>query len=80
MFKGSADWQRLFDTGETLTPYKVSERGRLLPLLTPEIMLLAFIRTDDLPLSKHLEETGLLVDELENAAKGHIEHPEKLMF
>jgi hypothetical protein len=80
MFRGSPDWQRLFDTGEKLTPYKVSERGRLLPLLTPEIMLLAFIRTDDLPLGKHLEETGLLMDELENAAKRHIEHSEKLMF
>jgi hypothetical protein len=80
MFKTSPDWQRLFETGEKLTPYKVPWRGKILPLLTPEVMLLAFIRTEDIPLGKHLQETGLLVDKLEEAAKRHIEKPEKLMF
>jgi hypothetical protein len=80
IFKRSPDWQRLFETGEKLTPYKVSWRGKVLPLLTPEVMLLAFIRTEDIPVGKHLQGTGLLVDKLEEAAKRHIENPEKLMF
>ena len=80
MFKQSPDWQRLFATGEKLTPYKVPWRGKILPLLTPEMMLLAFIRTEDIPLGKLLQETGLLVDKLEEAAKHHIDEPEKLMF
>jgi len=80
MFKPSPDWQRLFETGEKLTPYTVSWQGRTLPLLTPEVMLLAFIRTEGIPLGKLLQDAGLLVDELELAAKRHIENPEKLMF
>jgi hypothetical protein len=80
MFKRSPDWRRLFETAEKLTPHKISERGRLLPLLTLEVMLLAFIQTVDIPLGKHLRETGLLVDKLEEAATRHIENPEKLMF
>src|SRR6266849_7678604 len=35
MFKRSPDWQRLFETGEKLTPYKVPWRGKILPLLSP---------------------------------------------
>ncbi len=80
VFQRSPDWQRLFETGEKLTPYKVPWRGKILPLLTPEVMLLAFIRTEDISLGKLLQETGLLVDKLEEAAKHHIDKPEKLMF
>ncbi len=80
MFKQSPDWKRLFEAGERLTPYRVSWRGKTLPLLTPEVMLLAFIRTEDIPLGKHLRESGLLLDKLEEAANRHIENPEKLMF
>jgi len=79
-FSKSPELKRLFETGERLTPYKVSEHGRSLPLLTPEIMLLAFVRTEGIPLGKHLQETGLRVDRLEEAANRHIENPEKLMF
>ena len=75
-FRWSSDWKRLFETGEKLTPYKVPWRGKILPLLTPEVMLLAFIRTENIPLGKHLEETGLLVGRLEEAANRHIENPE----
>ena len=80
MFEQSPDCKRLFETGEKLTPYKVSWRGKILPLLTPEVMLLAFIRTEDIPLGKHLRETGLLLEKLEEAANRHVENPEKLMF
>jgi len=80
MFKRSPDLQRLIETGEKLTPYKVSWRGKILPLLTPEVMLLAFIRTENISLGKQLRQTGLLVDKLEEVAKRHIENPEKLMF
>jgi hypothetical protein len=43
-------------------------------------MILALIRTEDLAIGKHLRETGLLADKLEEAANRHIENPEKLMF
>jgi hypothetical protein len=79
-FSESPDLKRLFETGERLTPYKVPERGRNLPLLTPEIMLLAFVRTDGIPLGRHLQDNGLMVDKLDEAANRHIENPEKLMF
>jgi hypothetical protein len=79
-FQRSPDWQRIVETGEKLTPYKVPWRGQILPLLTPEVMLLAFIRTENVFLGKHLQGTGLLVDKLEEAAKRYIEKPEKLMF
>jgi hypothetical protein len=79
-FSKSPELKRLLETGERLTPYKVSERGRILPLLTPEIMLLAFVRTEGIPLGKHLQGSGLMVDRLEEAANRHIEKPEKLMF
>jgi hypothetical protein len=80
MFKPSTDWQRLFATGERLTPHRVYWHQKLLPLLTPEVMILAFIRTEDLAMGKHLRETGIFVDKLEEAANRHIENPEKLMF
>jgi hypothetical protein len=80
MFKRSPDWEQLFATGEKLTPYKVSWDDRILPLLTPEVMLLAFIRMTDIPLGKHLEASGLSLGKLEEAANRHIENPEKLMF
>jgi hypothetical protein len=80
MFKESGDWKRLFETGEKLTPHKVPFRNRILPLLTLEIMLLAFIRTEGIPLGKHLQDAGLMADKLEESAKRHIDNPEKLMF
>ena len=80
MFEQSPDWQRLFAAGEKLTPHKVSWQQKHFPLLTPEVMILALIRTEDLAIGKHLRETGLLVDKLEEAANRHIENPEKLMF
>jgi hypothetical protein len=79
-FSKSPELKRLFETGERLTPHKVPERGRNLPLLTPEIMLLAFVRTDGIPLGIHLQNNGLMVDKLEEVAKRHIDSPEKLMF
>jgi hypothetical protein len=79
-FTQSAEWKRLFDTGERLTAYKVAWRNGILPLLTPEVMLLAFMRTDETPLGKSLQDSGLMVDRLEQAATRHINHPEKLMF
>jgi hypothetical protein len=79
-FRLSPDWNRLFETGEKLTPHKVSWQGKSLPLLTPEVMLLALVRTENMLLGKHLEETGLLVGTLEDSAIRHIDNPEKLMF
>jgi len=75
MFKQSHDWTRLFEAGERLTPHKVTWRDCTLPLLTPEIMLLALIRTEGIPLGKHLQETGLMVDRLEEAAIRRIDNP-----
>ena len=79
-FKWSPDWKLLFETGKKLTPHKVSWRGKILPLLTPELMLLAFVRTESIPLGKNLEETGLLMGKLEEAANRRTENPERLMF
>jgi hypothetical protein len=80
MFKLSPEWKRIFETGERLTPYRAPHRGRILPLLTPEIMLLAVVRTEGIPIVKHLQNTDLMLDKLEEAAKRHIDNPEKLMF
>jgi hypothetical protein len=80
MFKLSPDWKRIFETGEKLTPYSASHWDRVLPLLTPEIMLLALIRTEDITIGKHLQNTDLMIDKLEEDAKRHIDDPGKLRF
>ena len=79
-FKQSPDGKRLFDTGEQLPTYKVSWQNKTLLLLTPEVMVLAFLQTDDIPLGKCLRDPGLMVDNLEETARRHIDCPEKLMF
>jgi hypothetical protein len=79
-FKGSHEWKKLFDLGERLTPYRADFHGRNLPLLTPEVMLLAVIRADDLPLGEALLESGVIVNKVEEAATRHIDNPETLRF
>lgn len=80
MFRFSPELTRLFEVGEQLTPHRIDWQGKTLPLLSPETMLLAVIRTEDIPLAKNLRDTGLLVERLEEAVARPIEKPERLMF
>jgi hypothetical protein len=80
-FKPSDEWKSLFAVGEQITPNHAADfQGRRLPLLTNEIMMLAMIRSEHLPISKALLESGIAVERLEEAALRHIEDPESLRF
>ncbi|HWZ54490.1 MAG TPA: hypothetical protein VNZ63_00365 [Verrucomicrobiae bacterium] len=81
-FHYSPDCNLVFETAEKLTPYtaKAPFSDKTVPLLTPEIVLLAFLRTEALPLGKSLRDSGLIVEQLEKAATRFIENPEKLLF
>ena len=79
-FKLSDDWKKLFALGEHITAYRGDFQGRSLPLLTPEVMLLATIRSQQLPIAKALLESRVIVDKVEEAAIRHVENPEHLRF
>jgi hypothetical protein len=75
-FKPSAQWTALFHTAEALTPMKVTQFGRLMPLLTIEIMLLALARSEDTPFAESFRATGAMVDKIEEAVRRPVENPE----
>ena len=80
MFKPSADWKRLFEIGEGLSPHKVNWQGSTLPLLTPELMLLSVTKAEDMVLSKQLLDSGLMLTDLVEAINRPLENPERFMF
>ena len=51
-----------------------------LTIITPELFLLATVRTDDLELGRRMAEAGLRLNELEDFATTPLESPEKLRF
>ncbi|HYY68905.1 MAG TPA: hypothetical protein VE734_04170 [Terriglobales bacterium] len=68
------------DQIRALSPNKVTAFERVVPLITPELFLLATVRTDDLELGRRMAEAGLRLNELEDFATTPLESPEKLRF
>lgn len=79
-FTQSEQVQKVYATAEALTPNRVTTFGQVVPLITPELFLLAVARTFDVALGKQLAASGLQLDALEQVATAELASPEKLMF
>ena len=66
------------DQIRALSPNKVTAFERVVPLITPELFLLATVRTDDLELGRRMAEAGLRLNELEDFATTPLDSLEKL--
>jgi hypothetical protein len=58
----------------------VTSFGRVVPLITPELFLLATVQTEGVELGQRLKDAGIQVGALEAVASQQLESPEKLMF
>jgi hypothetical protein len=70
--------KRTYSTAEHLSPNKVSAFEKVVPLITPELFLLATVHTDGVELGKRLVDAGLRIDELAIVATKQLDFPEKL--
>ena len=59
MFGGSDELKRIYSTAEELSPNKVTSFGRVVPLITPELFLVATVRAQGIELSVRLRESGI---------------------
>jgi hypothetical protein len=81
MFGRSDDLKRVYATAEEISPNKVSHPvGVVVPLITPELFLVATVRTDGIVLGPQLRASGIELAALEQIALQHLKEPEKLMF
>jgi hypothetical protein len=85
MFRASQEWKQVFESAEHMTPHTVVSpapwlKGRVMPLLTPEVMILALTRTEGISIGDRLRKSGLMIEKLEEAAMRPIQSPEKLLF
>lgn len=80
MFGLSDELKRVYSTAEEISPNKVTSSGHLLPLITPELFLIATVRTEGVELGSRLKESGIDLGRLEHAATDQLKRPEKLMF
>jgi len=80
MFDSSDELKRVYLTAEELSPNKVTTFGRVVPLITPELFLVATVRTEGIELGSRLRECGVDLEKLEQVATRQLNDPEKLMF
>ena len=78
-FERSEDLKKVLLLAEQLSPYQVQSFGKVVPMITPELFLLATANAD-LALSHRLMESGLRHDQLRSEATRPLEHPERLLF
>lgn len=80
MFGLSDELKRVYSTAERISPNKVTSFDRVVPLITPELFLLATIGTEGIELGKRLKDAGIQLKALEEVATEQLQSPEKLMF
>ena len=80
MFGLSDELKRVYGTAEGLSPNKVTSFGRVVPLITPELFLVATVRTEGVELGKRLRDSGIQLRALEEVAVRPLDVPDKLMF
>jgi hypothetical protein len=81
MFGLSDELKRAYSKAEELSPNKVTHPvGRIVSLITPEVFLVATIRTKGVELGARLRDSGLEVAALEQVALRQMKEPDKLMF
>lgn len=79
MFGFSDELKRVYSTAEQLSPNRVTSFGRVVPLITPELFLVATVRTEG-NLGDRLRDSGIEVGVLERVAIRQLKEPDKLMF
>jgi hypothetical protein len=79
-FGWSDDLKRVYATAEEISPNKVAPLGVIVPLITPELFLVATVRTDGIALGTRLRESGIELAALERVAMQQLKEPDKLMF
>jgi len=80
LFGVSDELKRVYSTAEQLSPNKVTSFGRVVPLITPELFLVAAVRTDGIELAARLKDSGIELGALEHVAVRQLKEPDKLMF
>jgi len=80
MFSMSYELKRVYSTAEELSPNKVTSFGRIVPLITPELFLVATVRTEGIELAARLKDSGIELGTLEHIAVQQLKEPDKLMF
>jgi hypothetical protein len=80
LFNLSGELKRASSTAEEMSPNRVTSFGRVVPLITPELFLVATFRTDGVELGSRLWESGIDLEKLEQAATKQLNQPEKMMF
>lgn len=80
MFTRAEDVKRVYTTAENISPNRVQSFGRIVPLITPELFLVAILRTEDVPLGKLLRESALRSELLQQVALQKLDEPEKMQF
>jgi len=80
MFGLSDELKRVYSTAEQLSPNKVTSFGRVVPLITPELFLVAAVRTEGIELGAQLRDSGIELRALEQVAVQQLQEPDKLMF
>jgi hypothetical protein len=79
-FGQSEELKRVYSTAEELSPNKVTSFGHVVPMITPELFLLATVRTGGVDLGARLRGFGIDLGKLEQVATEELKQPEKLMF
>lgn len=80
-FGRSDDLKRVYSTAEEISPNKVTHPvGVTVPLITPEVFLVATVRTDGIELGTRLRDSGIELAALEQVAIQELKQPGKLMF
>jgi hypothetical protein len=80
MFGLSDELKRVYSTAEQLSPNKVTSFGRVVPLITLELFLVAAVRTEGIELGARLRDFGIELRALEQVAVQQLQEPDKLMF
>lgn len=80
MFGFSDELKRVYSTAGRISPNKVTSFDQIVPLITPELFLLATVRTEGVELGQRLKDAGIHLRTLEEVASQQLESPEKLMF
>jgi hypothetical protein len=80
MFKRTDELNRVYQTAERLSVNNINIVGQVVPLITPEMFLLATIRTEGVELGSRLLEAGLRLDDLEVVACQPLQSPGSLQF
>jgi hypothetical protein len=80
-FSLSDELKRVYSTAEELSPNKVTHPVHgIVPLITPELFLVATVRSDGIELGRRLRNSGIELAALEQVALQKLKEPDKLMF